>query len=93
LPAAVVMRHALRNAMLPIVSIIGLRFGMLLSSSIVTETIFAWPGLGQLTINAISQRDLPLIQGIILTFAVMYAVINLVVDVLLVVFDPRVRQA
>lgn len=93
LPARVVIGHALRNAMLPIISVIGLRFGMLLSSSIVTETIFAWPGLGQLTINAIGQRDFPLIQGIILTFGIIYALINLVVDICYAVFDPRVRQA
>ena len=58
-----------RNALLPVLSIIGLRFGALLGGAVITESIFAWPGLGQLTIAAISQRDLPLIQGIVLTFA------------------------
>ena len=65
----VIVRHALRNALLPVLSIIGLRFGALLGGAVLAETIFGWPGLGQLTIAAISQRDLPLIQGIVLTFA------------------------
>lgn len=87
----VVVRHALRNALLPVLSVIGLRFGTLLGGAVLTETIFAWPGLGQLTIAAISQRDLPLIQGLILTFAVMFALVNLVVDLLYAVVDPRIR--
>ena len=73
----VIVRHALRNALLPVVSVIGLRFGALLGGAVLTETIFGWPGLGQLTIAAISQRDLPLIQGIVLTFALMFALVNL----------------
>jgi ABC-type dipeptide/oligopeptide/nickel transport system permease component len=87
----VVIRHALRNALLPVLSVIGLRFGALLGGAVLVETIFAWPGLGQLTIGAISQRDLPLIQGIVLTFAITFALVNLVVDLLYAVVDPRVR--
>ncbi len=87
----VVIRHALRNALLPVISVIGLRFGALLGGAVLVESIFAWPGLGQLTITAISQRDLPLIQGIVLTFAMMFAVVNLVVDLLYAAVDPRVR--
>ena len=87
----VVVRHALRNALLPVLSVIGLRFGALLGGAVLTESIFAWPGLGQLTIAAISQRDLPLIQGIVLTFALMFALVNLVVDLLYAAVDPRVR--
>ena len=87
----VVVRHALRNALLPVLSVIGLRFGALLGGAVLTESIFAWPGLGQLTITAISQRDLPLIQGITLTFALTFALINLIVDLLYAVVDPRVR--
>ncbi|MCR9138192.1 MAG: ABC transporter permease [Alphaproteobacteria bacterium] len=87
----VVIRHALRNALLPVISVIGLRFGALLGGAVLVESIFAWPGLGQLTITAISQRDLPLIQGIILTFAIIYALVNLVVDLLYAAVDPRVR--
>jgi peptide/nickel transport system permease protein len=87
----VVIRHALRNALLPVLSVIGLQFGLLLGGAVLVESIFAWPGLGQLTIGAISQRDLPLIQGIVLTFALTFALINLVVDLLYAVVDPRVR--
>jgi ABC-type dipeptide/oligopeptide/nickel transport system permease component len=87
----VVIRHALRNALLPVLSIIGLRFGALLGGAVLVEQIFAWPGLGQLTIGAISQRDLPLIQGIVLTFALTFALVNLIVDLLYAVVDPRVR--
>lgn len=87
----VIIRHALRNALLPVLSVIGLRFGALLGGAVLTETIFAWPGLGQLTITAISQRDLPLIQGIVLTFAIIFALVNLVVDLLYAAVDPRIR--
>jgi len=87
----VIIVHALRNALLPVLSVIGLRFGQLLGGAVLTETIFGWPGLGQLTITAISQRDLPLIQGIVLTFALMFALVNLVVDLLYAWADPRIR--
>jgi ABC-type dipeptide/oligopeptide/nickel transport system permease component len=87
----VVIRHALRNALLPVLSIIGLRFGALLGGAVLVEMIFAWPGLGQLTLSAVSQRDLPLIQGIVLTFALIFALVNLVVDLLYAAVDPRVR--
>lgn len=87
----VVIRHALRNALLPVLSIIGLRFGSLLGGAVLVEMIFAWPGLGQLTFAAVSQRDIPLIQGIVLTFALIFALVNLVVDLLYAVVDPRVR--
>lgn len=87
----VVIRHALRNALLPVLSIIGLRFGALLGGAVLVEMIFAWPGLGQLTFAAVSQRDIPLIQGIVLTFALIFALVNLVVDLLYAVVDPRVR--
>lgn len=87
----VVLRHAFGNALLPVISIVGLRFGALLGGAVITETIFAWPGLGQLTISAISQRDLPLIQGIVLTFGLVFAFVNLAVDLLYAAVDPRVR--
>jgi peptide/nickel transport system permease protein len=87
----VVYRHALRNAMLPVITVIGWQFGALLSGAVLTEGIFGWPGLGQLAVNAISQRDIPLVQGVILTFALVFAVVNLVVDLLYCVIDPRVR--
>ena len=87
----VMIKHALRNALLPVVSVIGLRFGILLGGAVLTESIFGWPGLGQLTIAAISQRDLPLIQGVVLTYALMFALVNLAVDLSYAVIDPRVR--
>ena len=87
----IVVVHSLRNALLPVVSVIGLRFGALLGGAVLTESIFGWPGLGQLAVAAISQRDIPLVQGIILTFAVAYALVNLIVDLLYAVIDPRIR--
>jgi peptide/nickel transport system permease protein len=89
----VVLLHALGNAMLPIISIIGLRFGALLGGAVLTETIFNWPGLGQLVVTAILQRDIPLVQGVVLVFAFLYALTNLLVDLLYMVIDPRVRLA
>lgn len=89
----VVFVHVLRNALLPVVSVIGLRFGALLGGAVLTESIFGWPGLGQLAVSAISQRDIPLVQGIILTFAIAFAVVNLIVDLLYSWIDPRIRLA
>lgn len=88
---AVLFRHALRNALIPVVTVIGLEFGSLMAGAVITETIFAWPGLGSLAVDAIRTRDYPLVQGVILTFAVLYALINLVVDVLYAYMDPRLR--
>ena len=90
-PLRVVLVHALRNALLPVVSVIGLRFGALLGGAVLTESIFGWPGLGQLAVSAISQRDIPLVQGIVLTFALAFAIVNLIVDLLYAVIDPRIR--
>lgn len=91
--SSVMIRHALRNALMPVISVIGLRFGIMLGGAVLTESIFGWPGLGQLTIAAISQRDLPLIQGVVLTYALMFAFVNLIVDLSYAVIDPRVRLA
>ena len=90
-PWRVVFAHGLRNALLPVVNIIGLRFGELLGGAVLTESIFGWPGLGQLAVTAISQRDIPLVQGIVLVFATMFAVMKLIVDLLNAALDPRVR--
>ncbi|HEX4023043.1 MAG TPA: nickel ABC transporter permease [Acidobacteriaceae bacterium] len=89
---AVVFRHALPNAMIPLLTVLGLQFGTLLAGAIVTETIFSWPGLGRLTISAISNRDYPLVQGCILTIGLTYVLVNLLTDVLYGVVNPRVRQ-
>lgn len=89
---AVVYRHALPNAMIPLLTVIGLQFGALLAGAIVTETIFSWPGLGRLIITAISSRDYPLVQGCILAIGLTYVLVNLVTDALYIVVNPRIRQ-
>jgi peptide/nickel transport system permease protein len=89
--SGVLFRHALRNALIPILTILGLQFGTLLAGTIVTETIFSWPGIGHLTVQAINARDYPLLQGCILLIAVSYVVVNLLTDLVYAVVDPRVR--
>jgi ABC-type dipeptide/oligopeptide/nickel transport system permease component len=88
---AVLLRHALRNALIPIITILGLQFGTLLAGTIVTESIFSWPGIGRLTVQAISARDYPLLQGCILVISVSYVLVNLLTDLLYALIDPRVR--
>ena len=90
-PWRVVIKHALRNAMLPTVTVIGLLAGLLMGGSILTETIFSWPGVGQITLESISRRDYAMIQGVVLYGAVLFVLINLLVDILYAVLDPRVR--
>lgn len=87
----VVYKHALRNAFVPILTVIGLQFGTLLGGAVLTETVFAWPGLGRLLVDSISARDFPMVQGIIFVFAAMFIVVNVVTDLLYTVVDPRVR--
>jgi peptide/nickel transport system permease protein len=89
---AVVYKHALRNAMIPVLTLIGLQFGALLAGAIVTETIFSWPGIGRLTVSAISNRDYPLLQGCILAVGLTYVLVNLATDVLYMVVNPRIRS-
>jgi len=88
----VVYRHALRNALIPILTVLGLQFGALLAGAIVTEKIFAWPGIGRLTIDAISNRDYYVVQGCILAIGLTYVAVNLLTDVLYSVANPRIRQ-
>jgi len=88
---AVIMRHAFRNSLIPFVTIIGLEFGFLLSGVVVTETVFSWPGVGRLTVNAINQRDIPVVQASVVMFSVLFVVLNLIVDVVYTWLDPRVR--
>jgi len=90
-PRHVLIRHALKNASLPVVTIIGIGFALLIGGAVVTESVFALPGLGRLTVDAIIRRDYPVIQGVILVVSGVYVLINLVVDVLYVVLDPRIR--
>lgn len=89
----VLLLHVARNAALPVVTIIGLQFGALLTGAMITETIFSWPGLGRLLIGAIHRRDYPLVQGGILFFAVIYLVVNLAIDWIYLWIDPRVDRA
>jgi ABC-type dipeptide/oligopeptide/nickel transport system permease component len=91
--AAVLFRHGLRNALIPIITILGLQFGTLLAGTIVTETIFSWPGIGRLTVQAISARDYPLLQGCILVISLSYVLVNLLTDAIYSVVDPRVRMS
>ena len=83
--------HALKNAAIPVVTIIGVGVALLISGAIVTETVFALPGIGRLTVDAILRRDYPIIQGVILIFSAVYVLVNLAVDLSYVLFDPRIR--
>jgi peptide/nickel transport system permease protein len=88
---AVVLRHALRNALIPIITVLGLQTGLLLGGAVLTESIFAWPGVGRLAFEAISNRDMPLINGCMLLFAVTFVVVNTAVDLLYAAANPRIR--
>ena len=90
-PGQVLVRHALKNAAIPIVTTIGVGVALLISGAIVTETVFALPGIGRLTVDAILRRDYPVIQGVTLIFSAVYVLVNLAVDLSYVLFDPRVR--
>ncbi len=89
--AAVLVRHGLRNALIPIITVMGLQFGALMSGAVLTETVFAWPGVGKYMIDAVFSRDYPVVRACILLFAVSFLFINLLVDVLYVAIDPRIR--
>jgi len=88
---AVYLKHALANALLPVVTVVGLQFGALLSGAVITETIFSWPGVGRLMITSIEARDYPMVQGCVLTIAVGYVLVNFLTDILYGVLDPRIR--
>ena len=88
---AVMIRHVLRNSLIPIITVVGLELGTLLSGSIIIETVFAWPGVGSLLITGVSSRDYPLVTGIVLMYSVAFVAINLVVDALYAIVDPRIR--
>lgn len=89
----VVRKHAIRNALLPVVTVLGLQFGTLMGGAVITETIFAWPGLGRLVVNAISQRDFPVVQGTVVFIAVAVSFVNLLVDLSYAVINPRIRYS
>lgn len=87
----VLMRHALRNCLIPVVTVLGLQFGQLLGGAIITETVFAWPGVGQLAVDSIRRADFPVTQAAVISLAVMICLVNLVVDLLVGFMDPRLR--
>ncbi|NWF92799.1 MAG: ABC transporter permease [Syntrophaceae bacterium] len=89
--SVVVVKHALKNALIPIITVVGLQFGLLLGGAVLTETVFAWPGLGRLIVDSILARDYPVIQGAILIFGLLYILVNLMVDLVYAFVDPRIR--
>ena len=88
---SVVLGHAVRNALLPVVTVVGLEVGSLLGGLVLTETVFAWPGVGQLTVQAIYNRDYPLVQAAVLVLACTFVIVNLLVDLSYALIDPRIR--
>jgi len=88
---SVILRHALPNAALPIITVLGMQFGALLAGAVITETIFSWPGVGQLTIEAIQKRDYPVVQACVLLISLTYVTVNLLTDLAYAFLDPRVR--
>ena len=87
----IIMRHAFRNCLIPFVTIIGLEFGFLLSGVVVIETVFSWPGVGRLVFNSINQRDIPVVQAAVVMFSLLFVMLNLLVDIVYTMIDPRVR--
>ncbi len=87
----VIFKHAIRNALVPVVTVIGLNFGLLLSGAILTETVFSWPGVGRLVVDAVYARDYPLVIGCILVFALVFVIVNLITDILYTYIDPRIH--
>ena len=90
-PKTVIIKHGLRNAFIPILTVISLQFGALLGGAVLTETVFAWPGIGRLLVDSIGARDFAVVQGIVLVYAAAFILLNVIVDVLYVVVDPRIR--
>ena len=87
----VIYKHAVRNAMIPVITVIGLNFGLLLAGAILTETVFSWPGIGRYVVNAVGMRDYPAVQGCVMFFAFMFVIVNLITDILYVYIDPRIK--
>jgi peptide/nickel transport system permease protein len=91
LEQVVIVRHVLKNASLPVVTVVGLQTGLLLSGAVLTESIFSWPGIGRWVFDAIGQRDYPVIQSMIMVIAAIFVVVNLAVDLLYAALDPRIK--
>lgn len=90
---AVIVSHALRNSMIPVITVVGVQFGVLLGGAIIVETVFAWPGVGRLLIDAVSARDFPLVQGIMLFISISFVLVNLCADLVYAYVDPRIRYS
>ena len=90
-PKTVIMKHALRNALIPTLTIIGLEFGELLGGAILTETVFSWPGIGRLMVESIQRKDTPMVLGCIIVFSVAFSMVNLAIDILYALIDPRIK--
>ena len=86
----IILKHALKNSLIPVVTVAGLNFGYLLNGSVIVETIFSWPGIGRYVVNAISRRDLPAIQGAVLFLSTLFVMVNLLTDLAYAKADPRV---
>lgn len=87
----IIIKHALKNALIPVITVVGIQFGTLLGGAVLAETVFAWPGTGRLLVDSILSRDYPVIQGTILTFGLMYVLVNIMVDMAYSIVDPRIR--
>ncbi len=87
----VIYRHAVKNAMIPVITVIGLNFGLLLAGAILTETVFSWPGIGKYVVKAVTMRDYPAVQGCVMFFAFIFVFVNLIADILYVLIDPRIK--
>jgi peptide/nickel transport system permease protein len=90
-PLTVIIKHGLRNAFIPVLTVISLQFGALLGGAVLTETVFGWPGIGRLLVDSIGARDFAVVQGLVLVYAALFILVNVIVDVLYVVVDPRIR--
>jgi ABC-type dipeptide/oligopeptide/nickel transport system permease component len=88
---AVIVRHALRNALIPVVTVVGIHFGYLLGGAVIIESVFAWPGMGRLIMQGIGNRDYTVVQGALVLFVAAFVLLNLLIDVLYVFLDPRIR--
>lgn len=89
----IIVRHALRNAFIPVMTVIGLQLGMLLGGAVLTETVFAWPGIGAYTVNCILKSDFPVVQGVVMLIAIIFVLMNLIVDVVYAFLDPRIKYS
>jgi peptide/nickel transport system permease protein len=90
---SVIWRHGFRNALILVITVVGLEFGALLSGSIIVETIFSWPGIGNLLLQGLTARDYPLITGVVIVYTSLFVVVNLIVDICYAAADPRIRLA